>query len=180
MKRTLLFTLTLIAVGCADAEQSETPSEGSEQVTPSASCADITDLSWLDYVRTCAERGDAKVQFMLGDMYNYGEGVPEDGAEAVRWYRLAAEQGDASHQYKLGGMYQTGRGVPEDNVLAYMWWNLAAAQGHATAQGDKDIIEQRMTREQIAEAQRLSREWFEAHSPGNWPPSTPSVAPSHT
>ena len=26
-------------------------------------------------------------------MYANGEGVPEDDAEAVRWYRLAAEDG---------------------------------------------------------------------------------------
>ncbi len=47
-----------------------------------------------------------------------------------------------------------------------MWYNLAAAQGNEIAQENKDIIEQRMTREQIAEAQRLSREWIEAHPPG--------------
>jgi TPR repeat protein len=63
-------------------------------------------------------------------------------------------------------MYGTGQGVPEDYVLAYMWWNLAAAQGHEGAQSNKDILEERMTREQIAEAQRLSREWLEAHPPG--------------
>ena len=54
----------------------------------------------------------------------------------------------------------------EDNVLAYMWSNLAAAQGDVGAQQHKDFVEQRMTREQIAEAQRLSREWLEAHPPG--------------
>ena len=63
-------------------------------------------------------------------------------------------------------MYANGEGVPEDDVLAYMWWNLAAAQGYEDAQGNKDILEQQMTREQIAEAQRLSREWLEAHPPG--------------
>ncbi len=51
-------------------------------------------------------------------------------------------------------------------MLAYMWFNLAAAQGDQAAPRDKDILEQQMTREQIAEAQRLSREWIEAHPPG--------------
>jgi TPR repeat protein len=99
-------------------------------------------------------------------MYGNGDGVPEDYAEAVRWYRLAAEQGDVNAQYNLGYMYGNGDGVPEDIVLAYMWWNLAAAQGDEVAQENKDIIEQQMTRAQIAEAQRLSREWLEAHPPG--------------
>jgi TPR repeat protein len=100
-------------------------------------------------------------------MYNYGSGVPEDDAEAVRWYRLAAEQGDAAVQTTLGVMYANGRGVPEDIVLAYMFYNLAAAQGNERALSNKDRIEERMTREQIGEAQRLSREWLEAHPPGS-------------
>ena len=54
-------------------------------------------------------------------------------------------------------------GCREDDVLAYMWFNLSVAQGHGSAQDSKDIIEGRMTREQIAEAQRLSREWIETH-----------------
>jgi hypothetical protein len=65
-------------------------------------------------------------------------------------------------------MYHYGEGVPEDHVLAYMWYNLAAAQGNEIAQENKDIIEEEMTRAEIAEAQRLSREWIEAHpSSGN-------------
>ena len=64
-------------------------------------------------------------------------------------------------------MYAAGRGVPEDIVLAHMFYNLAEAQGQENAQVNKGVIEQRMTREQIAEAQRLSREWLEAHPPGN-------------
>ena len=51
-------------------------------------------------------------------------------------------------------------------MLAYMWFNLAAAQGNEIAQENKASIEERMIREQIAEAQRLSREWIEAHPSG--------------
>ena len=60
-------------------------------------------------------------------------------------------------------MYANGDGVPKDLLFAYMWFNLSAAQGNETAQSNNEIIEQQMTREQIAEAQRLSREWIEAH-----------------
>jgi len=60
-------------------------------------------------------------------------------------------------------MYVLGEGVPQDDVLAYMWFNLSAAQGDEYAQDNKEIIVPRMTREQIAEAQRMSREWMEAH-----------------
>jgi TPR repeat protein len=64
-------------------------------------------------------------------------------------------------------VYDNGEGVPEDIGFAHMWWNLAAAQGQEAAQSNKDILEERMTREQIAEGQRLSREWLEAHPSGN-------------
>ena len=96
-------------------------------------------------------------------MYSRGEGLPEDDAEAVRWYRLAAEQGDALAQSNLGFMYGNGDGVPKDLVFAYMWFNFSAAQGNETAQSNEERIEQYMTRDQIAEAQRLSREWLERH-----------------
>ena len=51
-----------------------------------------------------AERGLAFAQVNLGLMYDTGYGVPENKAEAVRWYRLAAEQGNAVAQYNLGVM----------------------------------------------------------------------------
>ena len=45
-------------------------------------------------------------------MYHYGEGVPQDDAEAARWYRLATDQWQPEAQYELGLMYRDGEGVP--------------------------------------------------------------------
>ena len=115
------------------------------------------------WYQLAAELGDANAQFQLGSMYAAGDDVPEDGEEAVRWYRLAAEQGDVSAQLRLGLMYSTGQVVPEDIVLAYMWYNLAATQDLMLAPSSRNSIEERMTPEQIAEAQRLSTEWIEEH-----------------
>ncbi len=42
--------------------------------------------------RPFAEQGDANAQFNLGVMYDKGQGVPQDYAEAVKWYRKAVEQ----------------------------------------------------------------------------------------
>ena len=92
-------------------------------------------------------------------MYDKGYGVAENDAEAAKWYRKAADQGHADAQYNLGLMYAQGEGVPEDDVQAYKWWNLAAAQGNESTKYSKAILEKEMTREQIAEAQRLSAEW---------------------
>ena len=69
---------------------------------------DIPSALELADLRAKAEVGDTSAQFNLGDMYDTGEGVPQDDAEAARWYRLAAEQGDADAQFNLGVMYDTG------------------------------------------------------------------------
>ena len=88
-------------------------------------------------------------------MYRNGTGVPQDYAEAVRWYRLAADQGYAMAQFNLGLMYTKGEGVPPDLVLAHVWFNLSAAQGGiAGGQANRDIAASLMTPDQIAEAER--------------------------
>jgi TPR repeat protein len=51
-----------------------------------------------------------------------------------------------------------GAGVPQDNVQAWMWFNLAAAQGNESAKKNRDIAASHMTRDQLAQAQRLARE----------------------
>ena len=113
-----------------------------------------------------AEQGVADAQLNLGAMHGNGEGVPESNEEAVHWYRLAAEQGNAIAQSNLGLKYANGEGVPRDLVLAHLWYNLSAAQGDVFGRTSRGIIERRMTPEQIAEAQRLSREWIETHPQG--------------
>ena len=109
--------------------------------------------------RGALARGYADTQFNLGVAYADGRGVPQDAAEAVRWYRLAAEQGYTSAQFNLGLMYATGRGVPQDDVDAHMWLDLAAATGHEDARKARDIVAASMTREQIAAAQARARKW---------------------
>jgi len=84
--------------------------------------------------RASAERGDAKAQYAFGHMYYHGQGVPQDYAEAVRWYREAADQGDAKGQYGLGYMYYHGQGVRQDYAEAARWYEKAADQGNANAQ----------------------------------------------
>jgi len=113
----------------------------------------------VKWYRRAAEQGDAYAQTNLGVMYHTGQGVPQDDHEAVKWYRRAAEQGKANAQYILGLMYEIGQGVPQDYVLAYMWANLAASTGSEKAGKNRDVIATSMTPNQLAEAQKLSREW---------------------
>ncbi len=79
-------------------------------------------------------------------MYENGFGVPQDDAEAAKWYRvvaksyrLAAEQGDVVAQYDLGLMYLKGKGIPQDDVQAYAWLNLVVAQGYEDAETNRDV-----------------------------------------
>ena len=118
------------------------------------------DTEAVRWYRLAAEQGLAEAQNNLGLMYANGVGVTQDDAEAVRWYRLAAEQGLARAQFLLGTMYDTGEGVPEDIVEAYAWLNIAAAQRDELAKDYKARISRRMSRSQIAEAQKRSREYW--------------------
>ena len=66
-----------------------------------------------------------------------------------------------------GVMYDTGRGVPQNYVQAHMWYNLAASREtgevrYQAVQG-RNIVAERMSADQLAEAQRLAREWDAAH-----------------
>ncbi len=109
--------------------------------------------------RPLADQGNAYAQFNLGFMHGNGKGVAQDDAEAVEWYRRAAEQGMGVAQHNLGLMYANGEGVLQDYVQAHKWFDLAAIRENDNARNNRDIVANRMTREQIAEAQRLAREW---------------------
>lgn len=118
------------------------------------------DVEAARWYRLAAVQGNVASQINLGVMYANGQGVPQDYAEAVTWYRkAAAEQGGAPAQFNLGVMYAKGQGVPEDDLLAHMWLNLAAEQGDETAAKIRDLIAKQMTPDQLAQAQRLEREW---------------------
>ena len=106
-----------------------------------------------------ADQGYAAAQSNLGAMYDRGEGVPQNYREALKWYRKAADQGNATAQYNIGSMYASGHGVLQDYVTAHMWFNLSAAQDDDDAAKNRDVVAQRMTPAQIAEAQKLTREW---------------------
>ncbi len=43
-----------------------------------------------------AEQGNAEAQLYLGFMYDFGYCLPQDYAEAAKWYRLAVERGHLS------------------------------------------------------------------------------------
>src|SRR5262245_35157776 len=85
---------------------------------------------------------------------------------AMKWFRKTADQGHASAQFYLGLRYANGQGVPQDYMQALKWFNLAAARFRASetqsrnlAIAHRDQAASKMTPAQIAEAERLTREW---------------------
>jgi TPR repeat protein len=117
------------------------------------------DAEAITWFRKSAQQGVSVAQFNLGVMYDNGEGVPQDYPEAAKWYRKAADQGVSAAQFNLGIMYHYGEGVAQDNVLAHMWLSFAAATGNTYALKKRDAIAKLMTPHQLAEAQRMAREW---------------------
>lgn len=113
----------------------------------------------VKWFRKAAEQGYADSQNSLGYIYENGIGTTKDVAEAVKWYGKAAEQGKAEGMYNLGLIYSRGEGLPKDYVRAYKWLTICASGGNPQAISLRDTFEKSMKQEEIAEAQRLVREW---------------------
>jgi uncharacterized protein len=118
------------------------------------------------WYQLAAAQGDIRSQKSIAMMFSFGDGSPQDQSEAVKWYRLAAEQGDAGAQHSLGLKYLLGQGVLRDYALAYMWFSLAAAADRHDGAPDygatwecRDLAARHLTADQIADAERVAREW---------------------
>ncbi len=89
-------------------------------------------------LRGLAEGGDAEAQYIVGAMYDHGQGVARSYAQAAEWYRQAANQGYAEAQFSLGFMLYNGTGtnggaVAQNYSGAARWFRLAAGQGVVAA-----------------------------------------------
>ena len=126
------------------------------------------------WYRKAAEQGHDEAQKSLGDLYDEGQGVPQDDAQAVFWYRKAAEQGNADAQDELGDLYLSGKGVARDYAEAYFWFDLAAAgeqdaSDEQNASDSKQVAKARdeaashLTPADLFRAQERAAKWFEAH-----------------
>ena len=110
---------------------------------------------------SAAERGSSVLAaHNLGGLYEKGQGVLQDYQEAIRWYKFAAELGYGPAQIGLGRMYALGHGVLQNLVMAHMWMSLAAMDGEDAWLKTRDALADKMTPDQIAEAQRLAKEFL--------------------
>jgi hypothetical protein len=109
----------------------------------------------LYWYQKAAEQGVMDAEYAL--VLHFDQSDP---AESLKWTRKAAEQGYGDAQYHLGFLYENGISVPKDYVESYKWFNLASVDPNGfQAKEALKKLEANMTREQIGEAQQLSRDF---------------------
>ena len=87
---------------------------------------------WINAItelRPLAEAGDSRALFLLGNMYNEGNGVVKNHVEAMRLYTRAAEKHNTAAMLSIASMYQGGIGFEKDLARANQWFGRAAALG---------------------------------------------------
>lgn len=111
-------------------------------------------------LKSAAESGESQAQFELFQEYFLAEGhAPQDFSLAARWCKEAAERGHTEAQFYLGQLHRDTNGVPQSFLEAHKWFNLAAvadADYAETAAKFRDELAEKMTPEQVAEAQLLA------------------------
>lgn len=114
------------------------------------------------------ENADAQLQ--LGYLYREGKGVPKNFAQAFMWFQKAADQGLSEAHIYVGDMYELGEGVPLNLVRAHMHYSVAGsvyASNPKVMNSVVDVrrkdIEEKMTHEQIVEAQTIALAWMAEH-----------------
>ena len=73
-----------------------------------------------------------------------------------------AESGNVDSQNLLGRLHEEGDQVEYDPITAFKWYSIANLD-YPVARVRKNSLKEKMTATQIAEAERLAREWLEAH-----------------
>lgn len=127
------------------------------------------DKKAFEWYSKAAKNNLSTAQYMVGEIYRLGSNaVQKDPEKAIEWYSQAAEQGDANAQYKLALMYHKDEGQREGNskqdiVLTVMWLNLSAAQYNEEAIKLRTTLLKKMTRDQIAESNKMTATWLADH-----------------
>lgn len=114
-----------------------------------------TDEAWAAYLggdfpkavpvfERLAELGHPVAEWLMGNIYFFGQGVPRDYARAQKMFKAAAEQGYFAAFAPTAQMYEQGLGTSKDPSMAYYWYNIAAAQLRDSAERT-DMIKRRET-----------------------------------
>ncbi len=89
--------------------------------------ADVLLKKALPALQASADRPYAR--YLLGNVYEYGDGVPRDYSQAMTWYRKATDVFEPAAMGNLGVMYEAARGTTRDYYGAFNWYRKAAELG---------------------------------------------------
>ncbi|HXI88209.1 MAG TPA: tetratricopeptide repeat protein [Parvularculaceae bacterium] len=116
------------------------------------------------WITLAAEQDYVQAQTELARMYKTGDHVAADPDKMLVWYERAADSGDVGAQLFVADAYAYGQGVKVDLVLAYMWYDIALEYWGSLAVRARDLAAEKMTAEQVAEAEKRAQDWRKAHS----------------
>lgn len=116
----------------------------------------------LSIFKSEAEAGNTNMQVFVGNMYDYGQGVPQDDVQALQWYLMAASKGNTKGQYQAAQLYFNSPSVKRNNVEAYRWSSLAAkgpvGEGATiSAKHLLSVLTANMTEDEIDDAKDLAK-----------------------
>ncbi len=155
----LFFAMPLLALWLASAP----PAAAGYDEGAAAFIRGDYETAWEEWL-ALGKRGHQSAQYNLGVLYAIGLGVPQDQAEAVKWFRRAADRGLPAAQMRLGAAYRDGKGVPADLKTAYFWFTLAATHFSLGEQHDRAVAAREragasLTRAQITEVLEKAMVW---------------------
>jgi len=94
----------------------------------------------IELYKQAADAGNPDAMCQLASCYEYGDGVEENPAEALKLYRgafehykAAAGAGDPEAKFKLAGCYRAERVLEKDLVKSVELYKQAADAGHPMA-----------------------------------------------
>jgi len=103
------------------------------------------------FIRELAEKGDLDMQSSLAEDYQFGNNVPQNYEEALKWYKRLALQEDSSAQCKVGEFFFMGYGVEKNLAEAEKWWQKASNNGDDKARQYLKILSGQETQREIPE-----------------------------
>lgn len=106
--------------------------------------------------KALAKQGDKEAQYLLGLLYEEGQGVDRDDQEAAYWLARSADQGFADAFFALGQMFANRKGERQDRMAAHHWFSLAKQYGHRL--GEEEM--QRNLKAMTPEMRELARNRF--------------------
>src|ERR1700722_13362809 len=117
------------------------------------------------WYRKAAQQGNYLAQRRIGEMFEFGEGVPPDHEKALEWIRKADVFGPNA-ALSIAKKHEGGRGYPKDLKRAEEWYLLSADRGFAEAQNELGEFYEACGDQHIADALH----WYQAAASG--PPAS--------